>query len=133
MFIGKDFVSKGLFKNNVLLLSINENTSFNHSHVLNTKSYDMWHGRRGHVNHRSIMKIFNWNLIPKIKIDHTKCEICAQSKQPRKLFKPISIRNTQKLELVSSDVCDSNRRPTRDESRYFVTFIDYFFKYYYIS
>ena len=48
------------------------------------------------------------NLIPKANIDFKhKCEICVQEKQPRKPYKPI-VRNTKLLELIHSDVCDSN-------------------------
>ena len=62
------------------------------------------------------MKISNLNLILKFKIDYSiKCKICAQSKQPRKLFKSISIRNTQKLELIHSDVCDSKEDQPEEE------------------
>ncbi|CAL2241227.1 unnamed protein product [Prunus armeniaca] len=41
-------------------------------------------------------------------------------------------RNTQLLELIHSDVCDSNRPPTRAGNKYFVTFIDDCSKYCYI-
>lgn len=79
------------------------------------------------------MKISILNLIRKFKIDHsTKYEICAQSKQTRKLSKSIPIRDIQELELIHDEVCDSNRGSTRGESRYFVTFIDDFIKYCYI-
>ena len=121
MFVEKYFISEGLFKINVLPLSINKNYLFkinvfllsisknsflysNQSHVMNIESYDVWHSRLGHASHSLIIKISNLNLIPKINIDHSKCEIYAQSKQPRKHFKSISIRNIQKLEVVHSDV-----------------------------
>lgn len=42
---------------------------------------------------------------------------------PRKSFKPVQFRNTQILELIHSDVCDSNRGFIRGGSRYFITFI----------
>ena len=54
-----------------------------------------------------------------------------QYKQPRKSFKSISIRNIQKLELIHSAVCNSNRRPTRGGHQYFVTFINDFSEYHY--
>ena len=67
----------------------------------------------------------NLMLIPKFDINHnSKCEVCVQSKQPRKPFKPVNFRDSQILELIHSDVCDSNRIPTRGGSRYFMTFID---------
>ena len=47
-------------------------------------------------------------LIPKANIDFKhKYEICVQAKQPRKPYKPM-VRNTKLLELIHSEVCDSN-------------------------
>ncbi|CAL9010577.1 unnamed protein product [Prunus brigantina] len=65
-------------------------------------------------------------LIPKSNIDlKRKCEVCVQAKQTRNSLKPVE-RNTQILELIHSDVCDSNRSPTRGGNKYFVIFIDDF-------
>ena len=74
----------------------------------------------------------NLNLILNFKIDlNSKCEICVQTKQPRKPFKSIKFRNSSILEFIHSDVCDSNQISTHGGSRYFVTFIDDFSKYCY--
>ncbi|CAL2271844.1 unnamed protein product [Prunus armeniaca] len=52
-------------------------------------------------------------LIPKSNVDlEHKCEVCVQAKQTGNSFKPVE-RNTQILELIHSDVCDSNRSLTR--------------------
>lgn len=76
--------------------------------MLNSESYDVWHGILGHANFKFIQKIFNVNLIPKSKIDYKfKYEIYAQSKQTKKYFKSIFQRNTQLLKLIHSDVFDS--------------------------
>ena len=81
IFIEKDFVSEGLFKINMLPLSSNEKSSSSQSCVMNTESYDVWHGRLAYVNLRSIIRISNLNLIIEFKIDHSaKCEIYSQSK-----------------------------------------------------
>ena len=57
---------------------------------------------------RQLKRLMDLNLIPKANIDFKhKCEICVQEKQPRKPYKPI-VRNTKLLELIHSDVCDSN-------------------------
>ena len=49
------------------------------------------------------------NLIPKLNIkDNDNCEICVKSKLPKKPFKTID-RDSETLELVHSDVCDSGR------------------------
>ena len=64
------------------------------------------------------------NLIPKSSHNpSSKCEICVQGKHTKKPFKSIT-RNSEPLELIHSDVCDSNRVLTRGGRRYFVTFID---------
>ena len=134
-FIGKGFVTNGLFKLNVMTpANINKSSiTFSESTVLNSESYETWHGRLGHVNLRSIKRMSNLMLIPKLDINHnSKCEVCVQSKQPRKPFKLVNFRDSQILELIHSDVCDSNRISTRGGSRYFVTFIDDSSKYCYI-
>jgi len=72
------------------------------------------------------------NLFPKASSDFTsKCEICVKEKHVRKYF-PSIIRNSKPLELIHIDVCGSNRIPTRDGIRYFVTFIDDHSRYSYI-
>ena len=69
------------------------------------------------------------NFIPKASIDlKQKCETCFQAKRPRKGFTTCIERETYLLELVHSDVCDSNDVLTRGGKRYFVTFIDDFSK-----
>jgi len=73
------------------------------------------------------------NLIPKSSIDlKQKCETCIQAKQPRKGFTTCIERETNFLELIHSDVRDSNDVLARDDKRYFITFIDDFFKYCYV-
>ena len=64
------------------------------------------------------------DLIPKSRINTNKCEICVQAKQARKPYNKNIERNTQLLDLIHSDVCESSRPPTRGGSKYFVTFID---------
>lgn len=109
----KYFISEELFKLNVFLFANNKNSSiFTSIIVLNTEFCDVWHSKLGHVNLRSILKLTNLNLASKLKIDRqSECEIWVQTKQPRKPFKSVSYKDTQILELIHNDVCDSNRRP----------------------
>src|SRR5436189_4124552 len=68
--------------------------------------------------------MINLKLIPKPPFNaSSRCEICVQGKTTRKSF-PSIIRTFEPLELIHSDVCDSNRVLTRGGRRYFVTFID---------
>ena len=104
----------------------------NYPHILNVESCNIWHGRLEHVNYEKLKKMMNLNIIPKSSVDlKHKCEVCVQAKFSRKPFKPVK-RNTQLLELIHSDVCDSNRPPTRAGNKYFVTFIDDCSKYCYV-
>ena len=103
------------------------------SFVANVECSNMWHARLGHVNLNSIKRMMSLNLIPKASIDlKQKCETCIQAKQPRKSFTTCIERETNLLELVHSDVCDSNDVLTRGGKRYFITFIDDFSKYCYV-
>ncbi|KAJ6791386.1 Uncharacterized protein M6B38_244565 [Iris pallida] len=75
--------------------------------------------------------MMNLDLIPKTSIDDEhKCEICVQAKHTRLPFKSV-YRDSELLELIHSDVCDSNRVLTRGGRKYFVTFIDDHSKYCY--
>ena len=75
--------------------------------------------------------MINLNLIPKSSFDTTsKCEICVQGKHVRTPFHSIT-RNSEPLELIHSDVYDSNRVLTRGGKRYFVTYIDDYSKFCY--
>nr|KYP58848.1 Retrovirus-related Pol polyprotein from transposon TNT 1-94 [Cajanus cajan] len=61
-----------------------------------------------------------------------KCEVCVQAKQPRKCFQNSVQKETYLLELIHSDICDSNGIITRGGKKYFITFIDDFSKYCYV-
>ena len=69
----------------------------------------MWHARLEHVNFNSIKIMISLNLIHKFSIDLKQtCETFIQEKQPRKGFNTCIERETDLLELVHSDICDSN-------------------------
>ena len=123
-FIGKGFLSDGLFKLNV-------STPVSDKCVMNVECFSTWHQRLGDVNFYSIKKLMNLNMIPKSDIAHQNtCEICVEAKMTRKSFKTID-RDSNLLELIHSDVCDSGIT-TRGGTKYFVTFIDDLSKYCYL-
>ena len=70
------------------------------------------------------------NLIPKANVFNIRCEICVQAKKLRKPCKHID-RDSELLELIHSDVCDSNKT-SRGCNKYFIIFIDDFSKYCYV-
>ncbi len=117
-FIGKGFLCDGLFKLNVIIPSMNEN-----SIVLHIDSPIVWHSRLGYINYSSIKGLMHLNLIPKSEIkNNDKCEICVEAKLPKKPFHSVS-RDSDLLELIHSDVCDLGRT-SRGGNKYFITFID---------
>lgn len=55
--------------------------------------------------------------------------MCASEKQPEKIFNLVE-KKTNLLELIYSNIYDSNNVLTRDGKRYFIIFINDFSRYY---
>ena len=131
MYVGKGYLTEGLFKLNVLVtntMNNNKNTS-----VYIVDSFVLWHARLGHVNNRSIYRMVNLNLLPKFDVNiHNKCEICTESKFARQSFKLVQERSNELLSLIHSDLCDFKAIPSRGGKNYFITFIDDCSKYCYV-
>jgi hypothetical protein len=124
------FVRKGYFCNGMYKLSIIINKSdVGCAYIVDSSL--MWHARLGHLNFK-YMKYMSKQVLISYKQDmHDKCEICIESKIRKKPF-PSTNRDSQLLELVYSDVCELNGILTRGGKRYFITFIDDFFRYTYV-
>ena len=54
MYVGKGYLSDGLFKLNVMTINNNKN---NDSSAYLLESDNLWHARLGHVNYKSLQKI----------------------------------------------------------------------------
>ena len=91
--IGKGYVCDGLFKLSVICNDQFINKSY--SQVFLIDSFDVWHGRLGHIGIESIKRLMDCDLIPKSRINTNKCEICVQVKQARKPYNKNIKRNTQ--------------------------------------
>ena len=77
MYVGKGYVSDGLFKLNVITI-INKN---NKSSVYMLESSNLWHSRLEHVNYDTLRRLINLDHIPSFQIDSKhKCEICVETK-----------------------------------------------------
>ena len=131
MYVGKGYLTEGLFKLNVLVtntMNNNKNTS-----IYIVDSFVLWHARLGHVNNRSIYRMVNLNLLQKFDVNiHNKCEICTESKFARQSFKSVQERSNELLSLIHSDLCDFKAIPSRGAKNYFITFIDDCSKYCYV-
>ena len=123
VFVGIGYVCDCLFKLNIMECVVS-NSCNSRSYVYHVSDCDVWHGRLGHVNYNTINRMIRFNLIPYYDTSSiTRCDICVQSKKPRKPF-PQSHSETSLLELIHSDICEMDGVLTHSGKRYFITFID---------
>ena len=131
IYVGKGYMSNGLFKMNVMA-TVSDFNNKNTSSAYMLESSNVSHGRLGHVNFDILRKLMNLELLPEFNIDaNHKCEICVESKLTRASFHNIE-RSTEPLELIHSDTCDLKYVQTRGGKKYFVTFIDDCTRYCYV-
>ena len=125
MYVGKGYLSDGLFKLNVMTIVPPEVMNKNNtSSAYIVESSYIWHGRLGHVNYGSLKKLINMNCLPKFELDpNHKCEVCVEAKMTKKSFQNI-LRNSEPLDLIHIDICDFKSIQTRADKKYFITFID---------
>jgi hypothetical protein len=118
-FVGKGYDSGGLFR-----LSLHDVCNKYVNNVISNESY-IWHSRLCHINFGCASRLANLNLIPKFYlVKGSKCQMCVQSKQPRKPHKSAEARNLAPLDLIYSGLCEMNEILTKGGKRYFITFID---------
>ena len=67
VFLGKGYCYHGLFMLNIFYI-INKNASSSSAYIVD--SYDIWHGRLGHVNFSYMKKFFELSLIPKLSLEN---------------------------------------------------------------
>ncbi|KAL8103846.1 hypothetical protein AgCh_028150 [Apium graveolens] len=130
MFVGKGYLTDGLFKLNVM--SVKDDNEMKNSSAYLLESPNLWYARLGHVNYDTLRRLSAKEYIPKLTIDSKhKCETCVEVKLTRSSFKRVE-KNTKVLDLIHSDICDLKFAPTRGGNKYFITFIDDCTKYCYV-
>ena len=95
------FVGKGYSCDGMLKLSINNNKNV-FAYIVEP-SITVWHSRLGRVDFNSLDYMSRHGLISCCSNVRDKCEICAQTKMPRKSFHYVE-RTSEKMELVHSDI-----------------------------
>jgi hypothetical protein len=81
-FVGKGYDIGGLFR-----LSLHDVCNKSVNNVVSNESY-IWHSLLCHINFGCDSQLANLNLIPKFDlVKGSKCQVCVQSKQPRKPHK----------------------------------------------
>ena len=126
MYVGKGYMSNGLFKINVMTV-VPPTKNINNKNTSSTymlESSNVWHGRLEHVNYDTLRRLINMECLPKFKIDpNHKCEICVESKLIRTSFHSIE-RSSEPLKLIHSYICDLKFIQMRGGKKYFLTLID---------
>jgi hypothetical protein len=118
------FVRKGYDSGGLFHLSLHDVCNKSVNNVISNESYIL-HSRLCHINFGCVSRLANLNLIPKFDlVKVSKCQVCVQSKQPRKPHKAAEARNLAPLDLIHSDLCEMNGILTKRGKRYFITFID---------
>ena len=83
---------------------INNNASSSSAYIVD--SYDIWHGRLGHVIFLYMKEMVELSLILKLSLEnHIKCDSCVESKTTKKSYKSIE-RESDLLSLIHSDLGD---------------------------
>ena len=132
MFVGKGYVSNGLFKLNEMIVKPKIMNKTNASFVYVLESSNLWHARLWHVNYGSLKRLINLNHIPTFQIDiKHKYETCVEAKITRLYFQTIE-KDTKPLDMIHSDICDLKFAPMRGSNKYFITFVDDITKYCYV-
>ena len=75
MYVGKGYLSDGLFKMNVMTVvpPIVSSNKVDFAYVVELPN--IWHARLGHVNYKSIKKLIDMGLLPKFDCPREKCQV----------------------------------------------------------
>ena len=130
MYVGKGYLSDGLFKLNVMTVVTKDDLNKVASSYM-LESSNIWHARLGHINYKSIKKLMNMGLLPKFDCPSEKCQACVESKFSKPPFHSIGNRVSEPLNLIHTDICDMKSIPSKGGNKYFITFIDDYSRYCY--
>ena len=131
MYVGKGYLSDGLFKLNVMTIVTKDDLNkVASSYVL--ESSNIWHARIGHVNYKSIKRLMNMGLLPNFDCPSEKCQVCVESKFSEPPFHSVDNRVSEHLDLIHTYICNMKSIPSRGGNKYFITFIDDCSRYCYV-
>ena len=122
MYVGKGYVSDGMWKLNVMnIIKSNMNKASTFTYML--ESFNLWHGRLGHVNYDTLRRLINLNYILTFQIyAKHKCETYVEAKLTSSSFQSVE-RHTEPPDLIHSDICDLKFVQTRGGNKYFITLL----------
>ncbi|GAA0170397.1 hypothetical protein LIER_24665 [Lithospermum erythrorhizon] len=117
-FVGKGYLSGGLFLLNVdSFIKKNGSTS-----AFIIESLDVWHGRLGHVNVASIKRVRALSIIPDLSTsEFSKCPICLEAKFTKKPCNTVTIRQSNLLDLIHTDLADFKNTRSKGGKNNYIT------------
>ena len=128
MYVGKGYLSDGLFKLNVMTINNNKN---NDSSAYLLESDNLWHTRLGHVNYKSLQKMIKMEILSKFECNKSKCQVCVESKFAKHPYNSVEM-NSEPLDLIHMYICDMKSIPSHGGKKYFITFINDCTRYCYV-
>jgi transposase InsO family protein len=111
-------------------------------------AYHLWHGRLGHINSRSLIRVFSLGMVtsPTLRADAVAadirdalragphCAACMLGKSHRAPFRPVTSAVTRApLELIHVDVCGPFPVQSRGGASYFLVVVDDWTRYVWLA
>ena len=123
----KEVVGTGRVEDGLYLLNKEENNEVKSLAVSLVGTSPLWHSRLGHPSNKVLSMV-----LPNLTLPNKECEACVLGKQCRKVFPESTTSYKKCFDLVHSDVwtapCIS-----KDQYKYFVSFIDQKSKYTWVT
>ena len=93
----------------------------------------LWHSRLGHINEKCLEKLHKDGLLSSFDFEsYDACESCLLGKMTKASFTGHSVRASDLLGIIHSDVCGPMSTQARGGYSYFITFTDDFSRYGYV-
>lgn len=98
-----------------------------------SENSNLWHKRFGHASFHALSKLHAKNMVndmPKVCNSGGVCKTCQLDKQTRLPYpENQSLRASERLQLIHSDICGSMSCDSLNGSRYFLLFLDDYSRY----
>ena len=110
-----------------------EHPKLKKQNILDNDDTYLWHLRLGHISLDRINRLVKDGPLKELKVGNLPvCESCLEGKMTKRSFSAKGFRANEQLELVHSDVYRPLNVQARGCYKYFVTFIDDYYRYEYV-
>ena len=97
--------------------------------VSSISSLALWHARLGHASSSQVQQLASRGLLGSVSIENFDCVSCQLGKQPALPFNSSESISTNIFDLIHSDIWGPSPISSIGGSRYFVVFVDDYFRY----